>query len=150
MQKGVYRLGIYLEGVYSFQPFFNNYTSSLLSAHAFEPIPDAQTGFYNDFRSNKYVGGGLINIFTIKDKVDLRVDAYLLQPFYRIQNATGEAIEGELFEGRFGMGSVSLIYHSLIGPLRATVNYIPGQSILDPLSFQVSFGYVLFNRRALR
>lgn len=150
MKRGAYRLGIYLEGAYSFQPFFSNYTSSLLMSHSFQPTPDSQTGFYNDFRSNKYTGGGLINIFTFKDMFDIRLEAYVIQPFYRILDDNGTAREGELFDGRFGMASASIIYHSLIGPLRATLNYIPGTSILEPLNFQVSFGYVLFNNRALQ
>jgi NTE family protein len=48
------------------------------------------------------------------------------------------------------IASISLIYHSIIGPLRATVNYFDSQTQLNPLSFQVSFGYVIFNRNALR
>ena len=112
--------------------------------------PDSQTGFYNDFRSNKYFGGGLINVFTIKDLVDLRLEAYIFQPIYRINNIDGQAVNGELFKDRFGIASVSLIYHSVIGPLRATANFIQSQSILKPFSFQVSYGYVLFNNKALK
>ena len=56
MQKGLYRLGMLFEATYSNQPFFENYTASILSSHAFQPIPDASTGFYNDFRANKYLG----------------------------------------------------------------------------------------------
>jgi NTE family protein len=44
--------------------------------------------------------------------------------------------------------SASLIFHSLVGPIRATFNYFPKQK--DPLSFQVSYGYVIFNDRAIR
>ena len=150
IQKGLYRLGMYLEGVYSIQPFFENYTASILSSHSFNPLPDSKTGFYNDFRSNKYMGGGLINIFTLKDKVDLRVEAYIFQPIVRILNDDGIAQEGELFQSRFGMASTSLIYHSFMGPIRATVNYFGSQSQLNPLSFQLSFGYVIFNDRGLK
>jgi len=150
VSKGPYRLGIYLEGNYSFQPFFRNYTSSLLLAHAFQPTPDSQTGFYNDFRSNKYVGGGLINIFTVRDRFDVRLEAYIFQPFYRIILVDDEVVEGGLLEDRFGIASASLIYHSPFGPIRATANYIQSQSILEPFSFQVSFGYIIFNNNALK
>lgn len=151
MQKGLYRLGLHAEGLYSSQPFFQNYTASIISSHAFQPIPDAKTGFYNDFRANKYLGAGLINIFTIKDKVDLRLEAYLFQPIRRIlRNNEGMAYEGQLFEDRFGMASASLIYHSLVGPIRASVNYFGSQSQLQPLSFQLSLGYVIFNDHSLK
>lgn len=150
IQKGLYRLGIQLEGVFSSQPFFENYTASILSSHAFQPIPDAKTGFYNDFRANKYFGGGLMNVFTLKDKVDLRVEAYIFQPIYRILSNEGVAYEGELFNNRFGIASASLIYHSIVGPIRATVNYFDSQSQLKPLSFQLSVGYVIFNNQGIK
>jgi NTE family protein len=151
MQKGLYRLGLLAEGLYSSQPFFNNYTASIISSHAFQPIPDAKTGFYNDFRANKYLGAGLINIFTIKDKVDLRVEAYIFQPIQRIlRDNNGKAYEGNLFEDRFGMASASIIYHSLVGPIRASINYFGSQSQLEPLSFQLSLGYVIFNNHSLK
>ena len=149
MQKGLYRLGMLFEATYSNQPFFENYTASILSSHAFQPIPDASTGFYNDFRANKYLGGGLINVFTLKDKVDLRIEAYIFQPIYRILSDNGKAYEGDLFADRFGILSASLIYHSLVGPIRATVNYFDSQSQLNSLSFQLRLGYVIFNDRGL-
>lgn len=149
MQKGLYRLGMLFEATYSNQPFFENYTASILSSHAFQPIPDASTGFYNDFRANKYLGGGLINVFTLKDKVDLRIEAYIFQPIYRILSDNGKAYEGDLFADRFGILSASLIYHSIVGPIRATVNYFDSQSQLNPLSFQLSLGFVIFNDRGL-
>lgn len=150
MQRGLYRLGILLEGHYSTQPFFQNYTASMLSANAFQPIADSKTGFYNDFRANQYLAGGIMNVFTIKDLVDLRIEAYIFQSVQRIVNDDGIATYGNYFESRFGIASVSLIYHSIVGPLRATINYFDSQTQLNPLSFQVSFGYVLFNRNAIR
>ncbi|MBD3637466.1 MAG: patatin-like phospholipase family protein [Crocinitomicaceae bacterium] len=150
MSKGVYRLGVFAEGVYSIQPYFHNYRASLLAAHAFQPIPDARLAFYDDFRSNKYLGGGLMNVFSIKDLVDIRLEAYYFQPIIRIIEDNGNAVDGAPFEDRFGIGSASIIYHSPIGPLRATVNYFGSQSIIDRLTFQVSFGYVIFNRRGIK
>lgn len=151
MQKGIYRLGILLEGHYSFQPFFQNYTASILSAHAFQPTPDSKTGFYNDFRANQYLAGGFMNVFTINDLVDLRFEAYIFQPVQRITaNSLGQAEYGNIFESRFGIASISVIYHSVIGPLRATVNYFDSKTQLYPLSFQVSYGYVIFNRNGIK
>ena len=46
------------------------------------------------------------------------------------------------------MASSSIVYHSVIGPVRATLNYFPKQTL--PLAFQISYGYVLFNERAIR
>lgn len=150
MRKGVYRLGIMTEAVYSIQPYFQNFRASILSAHNFAPIPDANLAFYDDFRSNKYFGGGLMNIFSIKDFVDIRLEAYIFQPIIRIKDVNGLAEDGAFFEDRFGIGSVSVVYHSPIGPLRATLSYIGSESIINPLTFQASFGYVLFNRKGIK
>jgi NTE family protein len=46
------------------------------------------------------------------------------------------------------MGSGSLVFQTPIGPLRATLNYFPKQD--KPFQFQLSYGYVLFNERAIR
>jgi NTE family protein len=102
-----------------------------------------------EYRSPQYVGLGVNQIFTLKNKFDLRIDAYGYQPFVEI---------AQYDDGTFGyssmvgppkfLGSASLIYFSPIGPIRATLNYFPYQN--KPLAFQISFGYVIFNERAIR
>ncbi len=141
--------GAHLVGVFNSQSLFKNYTASILSTTAFAPIPDSRTYFMPEYRSPQYIGFGLNQIFTIKNKFDLRFDAYGYQPFIEIVNKD---------DGTFGydktiglpkfMGSLSLIYFSPLGPIRGTMNYFPYQS--KPLSFQISFGYVIFNDRAIR
>ena len=150
MRKGIYRLGLMAEGLYSFQPYFQNYRASIQSAHAFQPVPDANLAFYDDFRANKYLGAGIMNIFSIKDYVDFRIEAYIFQPIVRILDKYGHASDGPLFEDRFGIASASIVYHSPIGPLRASVNYTGSESIIDPLTFQLSFGYVIFNNQGIK
>jgi NTE family protein len=81
--------------------------------------------------------------------LDWRFDAYAFQPITVLKRFD---------EGGFGysqyqllpkfMGSSSLIFQSPIGPFRATVNYFPEQA--KPLTFLLSFGYIIFNERAIR
>lgn len=149
MKKGLYRIGIDMEGVYSTQDYFSNYTASLLVAPTYNPIPDANTYFLSDYRAHQYASIGLMNVFTIRDKLDFRAEAYIMQPIFSINpNINDEAEPTPAFDKRFLIFSSSLIYHSFLGPIRATVNYFNGQD--KPLAFQLSFGYVLFNERALR
>ncbi|MFD1550557.1 hypothetical protein DNU06_16400 [Putridiphycobacter roseus] len=143
-----YRLGFYLEGYYAYKPNLHNYTVSKLSAQNFNPFPDAQTVYYEDYRSNEYAAIGLINIFTLKDKLDLRIEAYLFQPLKSMLNENGETSFSKPFASRFELASASLIYHSFVGPIRATVNYYGQQE--KPLSLQLSYGYVLFNERSVK
>lgn len=143
-----YRLGLFMEGYYAYKPFFHNFTVTNLSAKGFAPFPDANTVYYEDFRSNEYAALGLINIFTLKDKLDLRIEAYIFQPFRTMLNNNGETEFSKAFASRYELASASIIYHSFVGPIRATINYYGQQK--NPLSFQLSYGYALFNERSLK
>ena len=60
-----------------------------------------------------------MNVFTLKDKLDFRLEAYYYQPIRNIVNNNGNAEYSNLFLTGYEMASASLIYHSLIGPIRA-------------------------------
>jgi NTE family protein len=144
-----FHFGLHGKAVMNTQSLFANYTASLLSMSSFEPIPDAQTFFLPEYRSPFHAGGGVNMIFTLKKKFDLRFDAYYYQPFKQLilrENGTFEY--SKLFKGETVMLSSSLLYRTFIGPIRATVNYLPKQA--TPFFFQVSFGYVIFNERSIR
>lgn len=145
-----FHLGFQLNSVLNTQSLFYNYTSSLLAMSSFSPIPDIETFFLPEYRSPQHIGTGLNVIFSIKNNVDFRIDAFYYQPFVNLINneITGEFGYSKPFKGNEFLTSTSLIYHSFFGPLRATLNYFPDQN--TPLSFQISFGYVLFNERAIR
>jgi len=146
----LFHLGIHAKGVLNSQSLFANYTASLLALTSFSPTPDAETYFLPVFRSPKYVGAGVNLIFTLKKKVDLRIDSYLYQPFITLNNnnSLGEFENSKIFKEQLLIVSSSLIYNSFFGPIRATVNYFPHQ--LNPISFQVSYGFIIFNERAIR
>ena len=78
------RLGLFVEGVFSNQPFFNNYTSSILSAPAFEPLSESKTLFQENFRAHTYFGVGLKNIYQLSKNMQLRFEGYLFQPYQNI------------------------------------------------------------------
>ncbi|MEO7081465.1 MAG: patatin-like phospholipase family protein, partial [Flavobacteriales bacterium] len=45
MPKGIFKFGVLAEGVYSTQPFFQNYTSTLIQTPVFQPTPESKTYF---------------------------------------------------------------------------------------------------------
>lgn len=149
ISKGLFRLGVHGKGVFNSQSLFANYTASLLTMTAFEPLPDSRTFFMEEYRAPQYAGFGLNFIASINDLFDLRFDPYFFQPFRKLnRNDNGTFGYSDLFEQGTLMAGASLIYHSPIGPLRFSGNYFPKQN--QPLVFQLSFGYVLFNERAVR
>jgi NTE family protein len=145
----VFHIGVYGKGVFNSQSLFSNYTASLLSTTSFSPIPDAETYFLPEYRSPQHIGTGLNMIFSIKKAIDIRLEGYYYQPFViLVRNVDGSPSYSKPFKGSALIASTSIIYNTVVGPLRATLNYFPKQS--NPLSFQLSYGFVLFNERAIR
>jgi NTE family protein len=144
-----FKFGIHAVANVTSQSLFKNYTASILSMNSFQPIPDMQTYFLPEYRSPQHIGAGINIIFSVFRNIDIRFDGYLYQPFVQLV-IYDDATFGysKLFKGETQVASLSGIYHSPVGPLRLTLNYFPQQKI--PLSFQASYGYVLFNERATR
>jgi NTE family protein len=153
IDKSHFHLGVHAKGVFNSQSLFRNYTASILSMTSFAPIPDANTLFQPLFRAPQHIGLGTNVIFTFKKNWDLRIDTYVYQPFKEVlQNPDGTVFYSDYIPDRKYMASTSLIYNSLFGPIRLTSNYFPSLSgdIRKEISFQFSFGYILFNERAIR
>lgn len=149
VSRGYFRLGVHGKGVFNSQSLFANYTASILTMSEFSPLADAKTFFLEEYRAPQYIGAGLNLIFSLNNRVDFRFDPYVFQPFRRIERQEGGAFGySDLFVTGSYMAAASVIWHSPVGPLRFTTNYFPNQS--TPLSAQLSFGYVLFNERAIR
>jgi NTE family protein len=143
-----FKVGILAEGVFSSQGLFLNYTSSVLSAPAFQPTPESKTLFLPNFRAYKYAAGGGKMIFNPMKKIDIRVEAYAFQPYQAINsNSNFLASLGKAFADRYFIGMAALVYHTAIGPLSLAVNYYHGQQ--QPFTFLVHFGYTLFNRKSI-
>ncbi len=144
-----FHLGIHAKGVYNTQSLFANYTASLLSLPSFNLVPDAETYFLPEYRSPQFISVGLNFIFSIYKNIDIRADGYVYQPIILLtQNTDGTIGFERSVNSTSYLLSSSLIYHSPVGPLRATINYFPKQA--TPLAFQISYGYVIFNERAIR
>lgn len=149
VDEPIFHFGVQGQMVSNSQTLFANYTASLLSMTEFSLVPDAKTHFLPEYRSPQFIATGINAIFTIKKKIDLRVDGFVYQPFIQlIQNSDGSlSLSSELANPTI-MASASAIFNSFIGPIRFTTNYFPRQS--NPIEFQFSMGYVLFNERAIR
>lgn len=149
IDKTHFHWGLHFKGVLATQKLFSNYKASLLSSPTFSPFPDVQTLFLEEYRSPIHLGAGTNIIFTVRKNWDIRIDAYLYQPFKKILlNDDGSFTYSKPFKGESYLASGSLIFHSPIGPVRLTLDYYP--ELKKPLLFQFSYGYILFNERAIR
>lgn len=149
LSKKYFHFGIHGKLVLNSQSLFKNYTATLLNTTEFAPTPDIQTFFLAEYRAPQHLGLGANTIFTLFKNLDLRLDSYLFQPFKKlVEYDNGEFGYSKIFKGDTWLHSASAIYHSPIGPIRATVNYFPQQE--TKLVFQLSYGFLIFNERAIR
>jgi len=146
---GRLRFGFYCDLMFSNQPFFANYTASILAAPAFQPLPETKTLFLEKFSAHNFIGGGLKNVFSFTKNFDARLEGYIFQPFQSIVEdpVTLETKYGEAFANRYFLGTFGLVYHSPVGPLSISVNYYDKND--KPWTFLFHFGYIIFNRHAL-
>jgi NTE family protein len=144
--SGRLKFGVYGAATYSSQPFFSNYTSSVLSSPAFEPIPESQTIFLPQFRAHDYFAVGGKTIINILKNLDFRAEAYIFLPYEEIlSNENLEAYHGEVFANRYYIGSTSIVFHAPIGPISMCLNYYDQAD--EPFSFNINIGYFIFNKR---
>lgn len=147
-RRGRIRLGFYTENVMSNQAFFANYTASILAAPQFAPIPEAKTFFIENYRAHNYFSFGLKNIINIYNNFDLRLEGYVFQPYQSIlSNENFRPYHSANFSKRYFIASGILVYQTPIGPVSLSANYYSQTE--KKLSILFSFGYLLFNKRAL-
>jgi NTE family protein len=148
-KKRMLSVGFHLKSVLNSQSLFANYTASMLALPGLNVLPDLETYFIAPYRSTQYVCAGTQFIFSPFKHIDFRLDAYGFLPIIQLQqNQDGTFSYAKPLKGRTILASTSFIYHSPIGPVRATLNYLPKYA--QPLQFQLGFGYILFNERAIR
>lgn len=140
--------GVFGEGVYSNQPFFNNYTASILSAPAFQPISESKTLFQENFRAHSYFALGLKNVNQIFKNTQLRFEGYLFQPFKEIKaDNLNKAHYGKEWQVQQFIFSAALVYNTPLGPIALNANFY--DKFDEPWSFLFHFGYLIYNRKSL-
>ncbi len=145
---GPVKLGFYSEINLSSRTFFSNYTSSLLSAPFFDPVPESKTIFLPNYRAFNYGAVGLKGILNLSRRFDFRTEVYLFQPYRKIlKDENNKAYFGKAFTDRHWMASSAIVYHSFLGPVSLSVDYFDNPE--EKFQIALNFGYLIFNRRAM-
>ncbi len=140
-------IGSYFKGMYSNKDFFNNYTSTIMSAPAFCPTPTSKTIFLENFRSSIYGAAGVKAIFNIFSNFDLRLETYLFQPYKKVSFVNYKAKYGKAFNNRYFIGSTTLVYQTFFGPASVNISYFDKAN--TKFYFTLNFGYTIFNKRGV-
>lgn len=147
-KSGFYSSGYYFDGVLSNQPLFTNYQGSLITAPGFYPLQDSKTLLLQNFRAYNYVAGGWRNVFTIRNKLDIRLEAYAFKPFEAIvEGQNQEGILDDSFEKMFFAGTAGMVYHSTVGPISLSFNYYDDPE--NQFGVLLHVGFLLFNKTSM-
>ena len=142
-----FKLGVFLEGVYSTQGFFSNYKSTILSAPAFNPTPESQTFFIEAYRAHNYFAGGVKAITSPAKSFDIRVEAYVFQPYLTIQDVNGKAqYDKTPLLYRYFSGMAALVYNTAVGPVSVGINYYDQNRYSFSPFFHI--GYIIYNHKS--
>ena len=143
-----FRPGYLFEAVFSNQPVFQNYYGTIVNTPGFFPLQDSRTLILKNFRSFNYVGAGIRNVFSVHNKVDLRLEGYLFKPFEYIQpNDEQKAITSNDLKSVFFAGTAGVVYHSPIGPVSLSANYYDDER--NQFGVLMHIGFLLYNRHSL-
>ena len=142
-RSGKLRFGYHLEGVWSDQDIFVNYIGTVANSPAFQPTLESPTYFLPQFRSTNFAAGGLMFVGLLSDDLELRGEGYILNSFVNY-NIGDLALPLPDYRWRpLYAGSLSLVYHTIIGPFSLGAYYHEKKE--TPWSFLFNYGYILFN-----
>lgn len=147
--RGTVRFGMLMEGVYSTQTYFQNYSATVIQAPAFQPTPELRTYFIEKLRAPQYAAGGARMIMAVaRNKFDLRLEGYVFQPYKPLLRGDFDnTVVGEPISERYYIASGSLIYQSPVGPVWFNTSYI--DPLEKPWVWSLNFGYVIFAQKAM-
>lgn len=147
-RAGWYRPGYFAQAVFSNQPFFQNYYGTLINAPGFNPLQDSPSLLLENFRAFNFVAGGFRNVFTLRNRLDLRLEAHVFKPIeYLQQGVNQEAIVKDDLQTLYFASTAGLVMHAPLGPVSLSVNYYDdGQNQLGVL---LHVGFLLYNKHSL-
>lgn len=147
-KAGWYRPGYYAQAVLSNQTFFQNYYGTMINAPGFNPIQDSPTLVLENFRAFNYIAGGFRNVFTLRNRLDFRLEAYIFKPIeYLQQGANQEAFVTENLRTLYFASTAGLVMHSPLGPISLSLNYYDDKQ--NQLGVLLHVGFLLYNKHSL-
>ncbi len=145
--SGKFTGGWQLNGVYSNQPFFSNYSSTILNSPEFEPLNDSRMLILDSFHAFNFGAGGLKSIYRISDRMDVRLEGYVFKPVREIAQNDIQQAYLKAFNRDFQLaGCLQGVYHTPVGPVSLSFNYYSVPEARFGVFFHL--GYLIFNKRA--
>jgi len=146
--RSSFNLGYYMNLQATFKPLMSNYFSTLIEAPVFQPNIITKSLFMEHYRANQFFAIGLIPVYNFSKQFHAKAEAYMFFPVQEVlRDVNHKAYLGPYFNTTKTLFDASLNYVSVAGPVSFHVGYITEEE--KPWVFQLSFGYLLFNKRSV-
>ncbi|MEN8226964.1 MAG: patatin-like phospholipase family protein [Bacteroidota bacterium] len=145
--KGSLSLGVHYLMQATFKPLQSNYFSTIIEAPVFQPNIISKALFMEHYRAHQFIATGLMPVYTFTKKIHAKLEAYAFFPVQEIlRDENNEAYTGTYFNSMKTFFDASLNFVTVAGPISFQVGYITEEE--KPWVIQLSFGYLLFNKRS--
>jgi NTE family protein len=145
--KDKFSLGYHYEMHAEFKPVLNNYLSTLIEAPAFRPNIISRSLFMEQYRAHQYIAVGLMPVYSFANQVHAKLEAYGFFPVQEItRGPENQAHMGTYFNSMETLFNASLNIVTVAGPIGLHLGHVSAQE--KPWIIQLSFGYLMFNKRS--
>ena len=100
-----------------------------------------------EYRAHQYLSAGLAPVYAITRNIHARLEAYAFIPVQEIlRDDENMAYKGHYFASAEAILGASVTALTVAGPVSLQAGYLGAMS--NPWVFQLSFGYLLFNKKS--
>ncbi len=146
LMKEPFRLGYLFKIHADFRPLMLNYFSTLIEAPVFQPNMVTRGMFMESYRARQFIAAGVMPVYRYSSQVHAKLEAYAFFPVQEIlRGSDNRAYLGTYFNRMKTLFNASVNFVTVAGPVTLQAGYITEEE--RPWIFQISFGYLLFNKR---
>ena len=143
---GALSMGYHIHLQATFKPLLSNYFSTLIEAPAFQPNIISKALFMEQYRAYQFFAVGVMPVYTFNKQFHSKLEIYSFFPVQEIlRDINNKAYLGPFFDSMKTLFNASLNYVTVAGPVSLHAGYITETE--KPWIIQLSFGYLLFNKR---
>ncbi|MBN1132212.1 MAG: patatin-like phospholipase family protein [Bacteroidales bacterium] len=132
----------------TFKPLLSNYYSTIIEAPVFNPNIITSRLFLEQYRANQFISAGILQVLHLSGQVHLKLEAYAFIPVQELlKDENQKAYYGNYFHAFKPVFNGSLNILTPAGPVSLNASYLHHEG--NKWIFQLSYGYMLFNKRTL-
>ncbi len=142
-----FHIGAAFQAMYTEKDFFSNYISTQLASDEYKPFPHTILFYLPNFRNYSYASIGAMPVVNITESFTLRMEAYIYQPYRKIDYRLYKPVFDKPFKHRYYIANTSLVYRTFMGPVYLSLSYLDREN--TPWFMHFGFGFLLLNPSGL-